>query len=126
MIHDQHMDAVAVYWLHCVSRRSRHTSHLSSIRLTYVRETTMKYDVLRTIPLNIYASQNENETLGKPCVFKKHAHCSSTAHDVASNTVVHISTLMFIHVTWNDTYIDHVLVKNNDFRNKAQLTRKSE
>jgi len=33
---------------------------------------------------------------------------------------------MFIHVTWNDTYIDHVLVKNNDFRNKAQLTRKSE
>jgi len=25
-----------------------------------------------------------------------------------------------------DTYIDHVLVKNNDFRNKAQLTRQSE
>ena len=79
----------------------------------------MKYDVLRTIPLNIYASQNENETLYKRCVF------SSTANDVASNTVVHMSTLMFIHVTWNDKYIDHVLVKNNDFRNKAQLTRKS-
>ena len=86
----------------------------------------MKYDVLRTIPLNIYASQNENETLYKRCVFNKHAQCSSTAHDVASNTVVHILTLMFIHVTWNDIYIDHVLVKNNDFRNKAQLTRKSE
>jgi len=56
-------------------------------------------------------------TLYKRCVFNKHVHCSSTAHDVASNTVVHISTLMFIHVTWNDTYIDHVLVKNNDFRN---------
>ena len=46
----------------------------------------MKYDVLRTIPLNIYASQNENETLYKRCVFNKHVHGSSTAHDVASNT----------------------------------------
>jgi len=34
-------------------------------------------------------------------------------------SVVHILTLMFIHVTWNGTCIDHVLVKNNDFRNKA-------
>ena len=76
----------AVYWLHCVIRRSRNTSHLSSIRLTYVRETTMKYDVLRTIPLNIHTSQNENETLYKRCVFNKHVYCSSTAHDVASNT----------------------------------------
>ena len=80
------MEAVAVYWSHWVSRRSRHTSHLSSIRLTYVRETTMKYDVLRTIPLNKHASQNENETLYKRCVFNKHVHGSSTAHDVASNT----------------------------------------
>ena len=68
----------AVYWLHCVRRRSRHTSILLSIRLTYVRETTMKYDVLRTIPLNIHTSQNENETVYKRCVFNKHVHCSST------------------------------------------------
>ena len=59
MIHDQHMEAVAVYWLHCVRRQSRHTAILLSIRLTYVRETIMKYDVLRTIPLNIHASQNK-------------------------------------------------------------------
>ena len=71
------MEAVAVYWLHCGRRQSRHTAILLSIRLTYVRET---------IQLNIHASQNENETLYKRCVFNKHVHCSSTAHSVASNT----------------------------------------
>ena len=53
---------------------------------TQVHETTMYYHVQRTIPLNIHASQNENETLYKLCVFNKHVHCSSTAHDVDSNT----------------------------------------
>ena len=78
-IHDHHMEAVAVYWLHCVRRRSRHTAILLSVRLTYVRETTMKYDALRrTIPLNIHASQNENETLYKRCMFKKHVHLYCT------------------------------------------------
>ena len=33
-----------------------------------------------------------------------------------------------IHATWNDTKVMHSqdLVKHNDFRNKAQLTRTSE
>jgi len=29
--HDQHMEEVAVYWLHCVSRWSRHSTILFTI-----------------------------------------------------------------------------------------------